>query len=108
MLVEDLHNYSSLFLGEQSAVVYSNNCVGTNHVLPTGGAARYTSGLSVFDCVKLPTHQELTGPGAERVRPWATAQSRHEHLDGHAKSAYLREPEVSLENYDDASFDLHD
>ncbi|MFB6102350.1 MAG: histidinol dehydrogenase [Haloplanus sp.] len=105
-LVDDLHNYGSLFLGEESAVVYSDKCVGTNHVLPTGAAARYTSGLSVFDFLKMPTHQELTAAGAERVRPWATQQARHERLEGHAKSAYVRGPDATLDNYDDAEFDL--
>ena len=105
-LLDDLHSYGSAFLGESSAVVYSDKCVGTNHVLPTGGAARYTGGLSVFDCVKVLTHQELTPAGAERVRPWATVQARRERLDGHAKSAYLRGPDATLENYDEATFDL--
>ncbi|MFB6195033.1 MAG: histidinol dehydrogenase [Haloplanus sp.] len=105
-LVDGLHNYGSLFLGEASAVVYSDKCVGTNHVLPTEGAARYTGGLSVFDCLKVLTHQELTSAGAERVRPWATEQARHERLEGHAKSAYLRGDDATLDNYEDAEFDL--
>jgi sulfopropanediol 3-dehydrogenase len=105
-LVDDLHNYGSLFLGEPSAVVYSDKCVGTNHVLPTDAAARYTSGFSVFDCIKTPTYQELSSEGAEKVRPWATSQSQQERLEGHAKSAYLRGPEATLENYEDAEFDL--
>ena len=105
-LLDGLHNYGSLFLGEPSAVVYSDKCVGTNHCLPTGAAARYTGGLSVFECVKVLTHQELTAEGAERVRSWATAQSRREHLEGHAKSAYLRGPDATLENYSDAEFDV--
>lgn len=104
--LDDLHSYGSAFLGESSAVVYSDKCVGTNHVLPTGGAAHYTGGLSVFDCVKVLTHQELTPAGAERVRPWATVQARRERLEGHAKSAYLRGPDATLENYDEATFDL--
>ena len=107
-LLDDLHSYGSAFLGESSAVVYSDKCVGTNHVLPTDGAARYTGGLSVFDCVKVLTHQELTPAGAERVRPWATVQARRERLDGHAKSAYLRGPDATLANYDAAAFDLSD
>ncbi|MFB6221267.1 MAG: histidinol dehydrogenase [Halolamina sp.] len=105
-LLDDLHSYGSAFLGEPSAVVYSDKCVGTNHVLPTGRAARYTSGLSVFDCVRTPTHQELTPEGADLVRPWAVEQSRHEHLEGHAKSAFIREDGASLDDYADAGYDL--
>jgi len=103
-LFGELESYGSAFLGEESAVVYSDKCVGTNHVLPTGGAASYTSGLSVFDCVKTPTHQELTPEGAREVRPWATRQARLEQLEGHAKSAYLR-GEAGLSGYDDAAFE---
>jgi histidinol dehydrogenase/sulfopropanediol 3-dehydrogenase len=105
-LLDDLRNYGSLFLGEPSAVVYSDKCVGTNHVLPTGAAARYTGGLSVFDCVKVLTHQQLTPAGAETVRPWATAQSRRERLEGHARSAYLRGEDATLDDYADAEFDV--
>jgi histidinol dehydrogenase/sulfopropanediol 3-dehydrogenase len=105
-VLDDLRNYGSLFLGEPSAVVYSDKCVGTNHCLPTGAAARYTGGLSVFECVKVLTHQELTPAGAETVRPWATAQSRRERLEGHAKSAYLRGEDATLSNYADAEFDV--
>ncbi len=105
-LLDDLHSYGSAFLGEPSAVVYSDKCVGTNHVLPTGRAGRYTSGLSVFDCVRTPTHQELTQSGANLVRPWAVEQSRHEQLEGHAKSAYLREEGATLEGYEEVEYDL--
>lgn len=100
--LDDLCNYGSLFLGEPSAVVYSDKCVGTNHVLPTGAAARYTGGLSVFDFLKVLTHQELTPAGAERVRDWAVAQSQREHLEGHAKSAYVRGQDTTLADYDTA------
>jgi histidinol dehydrogenase/sulfopropanediol 3-dehydrogenase len=100
-LFEDLHSYGSLFLGEQSAVVYSDKCVGTNHTLPTGGAARYTSGLSVFDCLRMPTHQELTERGAERMQKWTTTQSRLERLEGHARSAALRGEGATLDDHEE-------
>ncbi|MFB6303324.1 MAG: histidinol dehydrogenase [Haloferacaceae archaeon] len=99
-LLDDLDSYGSLFLGEPSAVVYSDKCVGTNHVLPTDAGARYTGGLSVFEFLKVLTHQELDAEGAERVRPWAVAQSRREHLEGHARSAYLRGADGGLSGYE--------
>lgn len=99
-LVEDLHSYGSLFLGEDSAVVYSDKCAGTNHVLPTGAGARYTGGLSIFEFLKVLTHQELDADGVERLRPWAVEQSRRERLEGHARSAYLRGPDASPASYE--------
>ncbi|MFB6281223.1 MAG: histidinol dehydrogenase [Haloferacaceae archaeon] len=99
-LLDDLDAYGSLFLGEPSAVVYSDKCVGTNHVLPTDAGARYTGGLSVFEFLRVLTHQELDAEGAERVRPWAVAQSRRERLEGHARSAYLRGPDADPSGYE--------
>jgi sulfopropanediol 3-dehydrogenase len=97
--VENLHSYGSVFLNEHSAVVFSDKCVGTNHVLPTGQAARYTGGLSVFDCVRVLTKQELTADGVEQVQPWATRQAQEERLEGHAKSASLRRQATTLADY---------
>ena len=52
-----LTNYGSLFLGKYSAETFGDYCSGTNHVLATNGGARFTSGLSVRDFVKLQTYQ---------------------------------------------------
>ena len=42
-----LKNYGSLFIGEETTVAYGDKCSGTNHILPTKGAGRYTGGLFV-------------------------------------------------------------
>ena len=58
--LENLRNYGSLFMGRKSTVAYSDKgMTGTNHVLPTAGAARYTGGLSVAKFTKTLTYQRV-------------------------------------------------
>ena len=56
---DNLNNYGSLFLGEGSTVTHGDKCSGTNHILPTKKAARYTGGLNVQKFMKVLTYQEL-------------------------------------------------
>jgi sulfopropanediol 3-dehydrogenase len=85
-----LRNYGSLFLGEQATVAYGDKAVGTNHVLPTGGAARYTGGLWVGKYLKTCTYQRLTAEGTRRVAPAVAAIAGAERFAGHALTATLR------------------
>jgi sulfopropanediol 3-dehydrogenase len=85
-----LGNYGSLFLGSEATVVYGDKAVGTNHVLPTGRAARYTGGLWVGKFLKTVTYQRLTGEGTRAVAPAAAAISDAEQFAGHAITARLR------------------
>lgn len=85
-----LRNYGSLFIGPLASVVYSDKCCGTNHTLPTMGAARYTGGLWVGSYVKICTHQWLDVRGVEAVAPAAIRQSASEGLEGHRRAAALR------------------
>jgi sulfopropanediol 3-dehydrogenase len=85
-----LRNYGSLFLGEQATVAYGDKAVGTNHVLPTGRAARYTGGLWVGKFLKTLTHQQLTAEGTRRIAPAVAAISHSEGFGGHAITAELR------------------
>jgi sulfopropanediol 3-dehydrogenase len=55
--LDNLRNYGSLFLGEETTVAYGDKSIGTNHVLPTMEAARYTGGLSVGKFLKVTTYQ---------------------------------------------------
>ena len=84
-----LRNYGSLFLGD-STVAYGDKAVGTNHVLPTEGAARYTGGLWVGKFLKTLTYQELTPEGTRAVAPAVAAISHAEGFGGHAITAELR------------------
>ncbi len=86
-----LRNYGSLFIGERTPVVFSDMLLGPNHVLPTGGASRFTGGLSVGSFLKIVTYQRVIGgPASRRIARLAEAQSRLEGLEGHARSAEKR------------------
>jgi sulfopropanediol 3-dehydrogenase len=88
--LQGLRNYGSLFLGDQATVVYGDKAVGTNHVLPTMGAARYTGGLWVGKFLKTCTYQRLTAEGTRAIAPAAAAISDAEQFAGHAITARMR------------------
>lgn len=85
-----LRNYGSLFIGQDSSVVYSDKVSGTNHILPTGGAARYTGGVWVGTFLKVCTHQRIERAGVEVLAEYAVRQSHREGLEGHRKAAEIR------------------
>jgi sulfopropanediol 3-dehydrogenase len=85
-----LRNYGSLFLGDQATVAYGDKAVGTNHVLPTSRAARYTGGLWVGKFLKTCTYQRLTEEGTRRVASAVEAISLAENFEGHALTATIR------------------
>ncbi len=87
----NLKNFGSLFLNEDTPVVFSDKLIGTNHTLPTNQAAKYTGGLSVGAFLKILTYQRVTDKSAkENLANRAYRQSIREGLAGHAKSAHLR------------------
>jgi sulfopropanediol 3-dehydrogenase len=88
--LQRLTNYGSLFLGEQATVAYGDKAVGTNHVLPTSRAARYTGGLWVGKFLKTCTYQRLSAEGTRLVAPAVAAISHEEHFEGHAMTAEVR------------------
>jgi sulfopropanediol 3-dehydrogenase len=85
-----LRNYGSIFLGEHSTVAFSDKSIGTNHVLPTKTAARYTGGLWVGKFLKTLTFQRLTADGSETIAPSTAAIADAELMYGHALTARLR------------------
>ena len=93
-----LTNYGSLFIGPGASVVYSDKCCGTNHTLPTMGAARYTGGLWVGSYLKIATHQWLDDEAIVTVAPPAIRQSASEGLDGHRRAAQWRIDRQSVLN----------
>ncbi len=100
--LDRLECYGSLFLGEETTVAFGDKASGTNHVLPTSGAARYTGGLSVHKYMKIVTWQRATRDGARPVAEATARISRLEGMEGHAKTADIR-----LEKwFPDESFDL--
>ena len=82
--------YGSLFLGEETTVAFGDKASGTNHVLPTSGAARYTGGLSVHKFMKIVTWQRATREGARPVAEATARISRLEGMEGHARTADVR------------------
>ncbi|XDA97018.1 histidinol dehydrogenase [Sulfitobacter sp. LCG007] len=82
--------YGSLFLGEETTVAFGDKASGTNHVLPTSGAASYTGGLSVHKYMKLVTWQRATRDGAKPIAEATARISRLEGMEGHARSADVR------------------
>lgn len=85
-----LECYGSLFLGEETTVSYGDKASGTNHVLPTSGAAKYTGGLSVHKYMKLVTWQRSTREASKRVAEATARISRLEGMEGHARAADIR------------------
>ncbi len=94
--------YGSLFLGEETTVSYGDKASGTNHVLPTSGAAKYTGGLSVHKYMKIVTWQRATRDGAKQVAEATARISRLEGMEGHARAADVR----LAKYYPDEEFDL--
>ncbi|MEU6036058.1 histidinol dehydrogenase [Actinomadura sp. NPDC047616] len=89
--LESMRDYGALFLGEGTCVSYGDKVIGTNHVLPTRGAARYTGGLWVGKYLKTVTYQEVTDPAASaRLGEVCGRASRVELFEGHARSGDVR------------------
>lgn len=88
--LERLTCYGSLFLGEETTVSYGDKATGTNHVLPTSGAASYTGGLSVHKYMKIVTWQRTTREGSKGVAQATARISRLEGMEGHARAADVR------------------
>lgn len=88
--LERLRNYGTLFLGEESTVVYSDKAIGTNHILPTGRAARFTGGLWVGKFLKTVTYQRLSREGSVEIARRAASISEAEGMMAHAYTARLR------------------
>lgn len=89
-LLSLLHNYGSLFLGEQTAEVYADKVAGTNHILPTGAAARYTGGLWVGMFLKVVTYQEVDIKASLVLAKYAETQAAFEGMDAHRYAARIR------------------
>jgi sulfopropanediol 3-dehydrogenase len=85
-----LTNYGSLFLGEGCTVPYGDKTTGTNHILPTKKAARYSGGLSVGKFIKTVTYQKVTKEANRKIAAVASRISRIEGMEGHARAADVR------------------
>jgi sulfopropanediol 3-dehydrogenase len=88
--LEKMRNYGALFLGPETNVSYGDKVIGTNHTLPTLGAARYTGGLWVGKFLKTCTYQEITPEAAVKVGEYCSRLCAIERFWGHKEQADLR------------------
>jgi histidinol dehydrogenase len=89
-LATQVKSAGSVFVGRWSAQVAGDYAIGSNHVLPTAGAARVRGGLSAGDFVRQITVQRLTPTGLRSIAPSVVALARAEGLEGHARSIEIR------------------
>ena len=89
-IINKIINVGSVFIGKYSTEAVGDYLVGTNHVLPTSGSAKFSSGLSVYDFYKRISYINLSKKGIETLGPSVITLANFEGLAGHAKSVELR------------------
>ncbi|MEO8680884.1 MAG: histidinol dehydrogenase [Vicinamibacterales bacterium] len=90
-LARRVWNAGAVFVGGWTAQVAGDYAIGSNHVLPTAGAARFRGGLNAADFVKLVSVQRLTRTGLGRIATTIITLARAEGLEGHARSIEIRQ-----------------
>jgi sulfopropanediol 3-dehydrogenase len=93
--LDNCRNYGSLFLGEETTVAYGDKTIGTNHVLPTLRAARYTGGLSVGKFIKTVTYQYATRKASSRIAEICERACNYENMLAHGISCRVRKEKYS-------------
>jgi len=86
----NLRNYGSLFIGEETTVAYGDKTIGTNHILPTSRAARYTGGLWVGKFLKTCTYQRMNAAASVEIAAVTERQCVLENMLAHAITARRR------------------
>ena len=89
-IINKIINAGSIFIGKYSTEAVGDYLAGTNHVLPTSGSAKFSSGLSVYDFYKRISYVNLSKKGIETLGPSVITLANFEGLAGHAKSVELR------------------
>ncbi len=89
-ILKGVKNAGSIFIGKFSPEAIGDYIAGPNHVLPTSGSARFSSGLSVNDFLKRHSLIKITKTGIERLGSSVINLAVHENLDGHANSVKMR------------------
>mgnify|MGYP001269679566 CR=1 FL=1 len=89
-ILNKIVNAGSIFLGKYSTEAIGDYLAGTNHVLPTSGSAKFSSGLCVYDFYKRISYINLSKKGIETLGPSVITLAKFEGLEGHAKSVELR------------------
>lgn len=89
-MVERLHHYGSLFIGEEATVAYGDKVSGPNHILPTKRGARFTGGLWVGKFLKTVTFQYMNREGSTEMAHYCATESLAEGMVAHARTATTR------------------
>jgi histidinol dehydrogenase len=89
-IVGGIRNAGAIFCGAHTPEAVGDYIAGANHVLPTGGAARFSSALGVHNFVKRTSMIRYTPQELERTAPLIAALAEAEGLDAHARSALIR------------------
>ena len=89
-ILKYVSNVGSIFLGQYSPEAVGDYLAGPNHVLPTSGSARFSSGLSVYDFLKRYSIIKMTKSGIERLGTSVINLAEYENLEGHANSIKIR------------------
>jgi sulfopropanediol 3-dehydrogenase len=90
LYLQRLRNYGSLFIGEETTVAYGDKCIGTNHILPTSRAARYSGGLWVGKFLKTVTYQRMTRAASRLIGEVTERQCKVENMLAHGITARVR------------------
>jgi len=89
-ILKNISNAGSIFIGQYSPEALGDYLAGPNHVLPTSGSARFSSGLSVYDFLKRRSVIKMTKSGIERLGTSVINLAKYENLEGHANSIKIR------------------
>ena len=89
-MIRKIKNAGSIFIGKFSPEAIGDYMAGPNHVLPTSGSAKFSSGLSVNDFLKRYSLIKISKTGIERLGPLVINLAMHENLEGHANSVKIR------------------
>ena len=91
IIFNKIQNAGGIFLGEYSSEAFGDYIVGTNHILPTSGSARFSSGLGVLDFMKRSSYVEMSKNSAYELEKYVSQMAEIENLDGHKLSVKIRQ-----------------
>jgi histidinol dehydrogenase len=87
---DQIESAGSVFMGSLTSAVFGDYASGTNHTLPTSGAARFAGGVTTESFMKPVSFQTVDAWGFENIRTAVSTLAEAEHLDGHANAVYAR------------------
>jgi histidinol dehydrogenase len=90
-MMKNINNAGGIFIGEYASEAFGDYIVGTNHVLPTSGSAKFSSGLGVLDFMKRTSVVEMDSSGYDHNQSNVSKMAEIENLDGHKLSVKIRQ-----------------